>query len=454
MRILFKDFDLIFTASLKYGEIRGGYLITSGNRIESLGKGDPPSGDYDRVVDGRGKVLLPGFVNTHHHFFQALTRAVKGAQDLPLFEWLKFLYEIWKNITPEMIYISTKVAIAEMLLSGVTTSTDHLYLVPSNREEVFDAQIEAVKEMGIRFLATRGSMSLSREEGGLPPREVVQKEERILRHCEKLVSKYHDPGFLSTLRVALAPCSPFSVTPELMKETLKMAEEEDLLLHTHLAETLDEERYCLEKFGKRPVEYMEELGWLNNRVWFAHLIHLSDSDIEKLVKADVGMAHCPSSNMRLGSGIARVAEMKDKLKMGIALDGSASNDTNNFIYELRNAMLLQRVRYGADALTVREVLLMGTIGGARVLRMEKEIGSLEVGKGADLIVFNLNDLEHAGAVDDPLGAILLCDTKSVDMSLVNGRILVEDGVLKDIDLGEIIHKHNLMAKELLSHSLM
>jgi len=415
MRILFDDVTMIGTMNEKMDEIENGYVIVEDNIINYVGK-EKPQGKFDRVIDGRGKLMLPGFVNTHHHFYQTLFRNIKEVNDLKLFDWLKYLYEKWKFIDEEATYISTIVAIVEMMKSGVTTTTDHLYLVPYGNTKIFDAQIEAAKLTKIRFHPTRGSMSLSKKDGGLPPDSVVQKDEEILIHTEEMIKRYHDSKKYSMLRIAIGPCSPFSVTKNIMIESLKLSEKYNVLLHTHLAETLDEEIFCKEKFGLRPVELMEELGWINSKVWFAHMVHLSDEDIEKLKKGDVGMAHCPTSNMKLGSGIARVSELKDKIRIGLAVDGSSSNDTNNFILEIRNALLLQRVKYGSDAITSRNVLKFATIGGAKVLRMDDYIGSIEVGKAADIIMFDLNKIEFAGGLNDLISVPVFLDAKRVDFS--------------------------------------
>ncbi len=448
VRKLFKNIEYLATFDSESRELKNAYILVEDNVIVDVGK-DGKEIDADEIYDCDSLLVLPGFVNTHHHFYQTLFRNVRGAQNSKLFDWLVFLYERWKHIDEEAVYISTLVAIYEMMKTGVTTTTDHLYLFPRGNNSLFDVEIEAAMRTGIRFHPTRGSMSLSREEGGLPPRSVVQREGEIMKEYERVIEKYHDPSKHSMLRVALAPCSPFSVTPELMRETAKLAEKRDVLLHTHLAETLDEEEYCIGKFGKRPVDYMEELGWLNPRVWFAHLVHVNSNDIEKLSKNDVGMAHCPSSNMRLGSGIAPVVEMKDSIRIGIAVDGSASNDTNNFFQEIRNALLLQRVKYGADSITPREVLKMATIGGARVLRMDDYIGSIEIGKSADFIGVNLERLELSGCLDDPVSALVLCDPKEVQMSVINGRVRIWRGEIIGEDLERIARWQNEKSRKLL-----
>jgi cytosine/adenosine deaminase-related metal-dependent hydrolase len=354
MRKLFKNISYLTTFDDKNSEHENINILVENNIIKKISHENMDK-DADEIINCQNYLIMPGFVNTHHHFYQTLTRNVKEVQNAKLFKWLVFLYEKWKHIDDEAVYISGLTAMYEMLKTGVTTSTDHLYLYPFNNSKIFDSEIEAAQKVGMRFHPTRGSMSLSKKDGGLPPDSVVQTDEKIIEESIRVIKTYHNPSKYSMLRIALAPCSPFSVTKNIMLKTVELAEEYDVLIHTHLAETKDEDKFCLEKFGKRPVDYMEELGWLNPKVWFAHLVCLTDEDIEKLVKNDVGMAHCPSSNMRLGSGIAPLYKMKDKMRVGIAVDGSASNDTNNMIYEIRNALLLQRVKYGADAITSREV---------------------------------------------------------------------------------------------------
>ena len=447
-RILFVDFDVVATMDAAGREIPGGFVLVEGNRILDVGE-DATGIEADEIVRGKGKLLLPGFVNTHHHLYQALFRNVPGASDAKLFDWLVFLYERWKGIDEHAMRVASTIACSELLLSGATTSTDHCYLYPKNGGNILAADIEGAQAAGIRFHPTRGSMSLSKKDGGLPPDDVVQTEDEILADCQRMVEKYHDPESLAMLRIALAPCSPFSVTLDLMRESVKLAEQYGVLLHTHLAETHDEEVFCKQQFGFRPVDLMEELGWLRDDVWFAHLVVLSDEDIAKLAAAKVGMAHCPSSNMTLGSGIARVTEMKETdIRIGLAVDGSASNDTSNMIREIRNAMLLQRVKYGADAITAREALHMATIGGAGVLGRQNEIGSIEVGKAADLIAFDLNDIAFAGSHADPVAAIVHCAGDRVDFSMVNGAWRVQGGRLVDESIYDLIPEHNRISKRL------
>ena len=449
-RILFRDVDVIVTFDREGRELRGGWLLVEGSRIAALGEGEPPPGPFDEVVDGRDKVLIPGMVNTHHHLYQTLFRAVPGAADKKLFDWLVFLYERWRGIDEEAVYVSTMIGCMELLLSGCTTTTDHLYLFPKGHPRLIDVEIEAAQELGIRFHPTRGSMSLSRKDGGLPPEDVVQDEDEILADSERLIREYHDPSFGAMVRIALAPCSPFSVTPELMKGAADLARRHGVLLHTHLAETLDEEEFCREKFGMRPVEYLAELGWLEGDVWLAHLVHVNEADIERLARAGVGMAHCPVSNMLLGSGIAPVVDiLAAGVRVGLAVDGSASNDASNMIREARQAMLLARVRYGAEAMPARKALELATLGGARVFHREAEIGSLEPGKCADLALFDLSGLEYAGAAD-PVAALLHCATQYADTVMVNGRILVRGGRLVNERLYEYVPRQREIAARLLS----
>jgi 8-oxoguanine deaminase len=448
--VLFRGFDVIATMDGAGREIRGGSVLVKGNRIVAIGD-DPAPFSAARTIDGAGKVLLPGFVNTHHHLYQTLFRNVPGAADRKLFDWLVFLYERWKGIDEDAVRTSAAIGCCELLLSGATTTSDHFYLFPQGRDRIFDALVEGGRATGIRFHPCRGSMSLSRKDGGLPPDSVVQSEKTILDDCARVIERHHDPAPFSMLRVALAPCSPFSVTPELMRDSVCLAGEAGVLLHTHLAETADEEAFCLEQFGARPVDYMEELGWLRNDVWFAHLVHLSDADIGKLSKAEVGMSHCPSSNMTLGSGIAPVAPLKGTgVKVSLAVDGSASNDTSNMIREVRQAMLLQRVRYGAEALSAREALRLATMGGARVLHREEEIGSIEIGKAADLIAFDVSGIPFAGAGVDPVAALVHCGADRVDLAMVNGEIRVHGGRLVDESLYELVPRHNAISQRLLA----
>ena len=449
MKKLYKNISYLYSMENNKA-IENGYLLIDDNVISEMGEGKCQATNIDETIDCSGYLIMPGFINTHHHFYQTLFRNVKEVQSAKLFDWLIYLYEKWKYIDEEAVYISSIIASYEMIKTGVTTSTDHLYLYPNGNNKIFDAEIKGAQQAGLRFYPTRGSMSLSKKDGGLPPDSVVQTDEEIMTESERVINQYHDRNKHSMLRIALAPCSPFSVTKELMEETARFSEKNNILIHTHLAETQDEEEFCLEQFGYRPVDYMEEIGWLNERAWFAHMVWLSENDRKKLIAADSGMAHCPSSNMRLGSGIAPVMELKDKLRIGIALDGSASNDCNNMLGEIRNAMLLQRVTKGADALSPFDVLKMGTVGGAQVLRIDDFVGTLKVGNSADFIGFNLNKLEFAGGLSDPLGALVLCDPKQVDLSVINGVTRIEKGIILDNQLQSFIEKQNEISEKILN----
>jgi cytosine/adenosine deaminase-related metal-dependent hydrolase len=406
----------------------------------------------DRVIDARGMVVLPGLVNTHHHLYQTLTRALPAVQDAELFEWLTRLYRVWGELHAEAVDVSTRVGIAELLLSGCTTTSDLLYVFPRGSDVSLDAEIAAAREMGIRFHAGRGCMSRGRSSGGLPPDEVVQDEEEILTDSERLIATYHDPHPYAMLRIDLAPCSPFSVSRRAMEEMRDLGRRRGVRLHTHLAETLDEERYCLEVYGKRPLALMEELGWLGPDVWFAHAVHLDASEIGRLAETGTGVAHCPSSNMRLGSGIAPIVPMIGAgVPVGLAVDGSASNDSSHMLAEARECLLLQRVRYGASALSVAQALELATLGGARVLGRD-DIGCLAAGKAADLIGIRREQLEYAGAQHDPVAALLLCSPVNVDLSIVAGQVRVEHGRLVGVDLPALIRRHNALASEMVARA--
>ncbi|MFP3953567.1 MAG: 8-oxoguanine deaminase [Candidatus Acetothermia bacterium] len=448
---LIENVDTIFTADSQGRELANAYVLVSGGVIAEIGEGPYTGRVPDEIYDGRDMVMIPGLINTHHHLYQTLFRNFKGVNSAKLFDWLTALYDRWAKVGEEAIYTSTVIGTAELLLSGATTTSDHLYLFPGGNNQLFDAEIEAARQVGIRFHPTRGSMSLSREDGGLPPKEVVQTEDEILAEYERVIDEYHEEDKFSMLRVALSPCSPFSVSDELMKETAELGRRKGVRLHTHLGETEDENQFCLEQVGLRPVDYMEDLGWIGGDVWFAHLVHLSDDEIDRLSDANVGMSHCPSSNMRLGSGIAPVTRMKEtEIDISFGVDGSASNDGSNMIKELRQGLLLQRVKYGPEALTPREVLQFGTMGGARVLGREEEIGSIEPGKAADLVMVDLNRLEYAGGLSDPVSALIMCDTKGVDFTMVDGEVLVKGGRLVDEGLLDFIPKQNAIAQRFYS----
>ena len=449
----------VVTMDDQHTEIPDGGLFIRNGFIEQVGPSTGLPASADEVLDLDGHVLLPGLVNTHHHFYQTLTRAVPAAQNANLFNWLKTLYPIWARLTPDDIFISTQTALAELALSGCTTASDHLYLFPNGSK--LDDEIEAGLQLGLRLQASRGSMSLGESQGGLPPDSVTDKEDVILADCERLALRYHDPNPGAMTQIVLAPCSPFSVTGDLMRESAKMARKHGLHLHTHLAETEDEEQFCLEKFGYRPVGYMESVDWVGEDVWFAHSVYVNKEEIGVFAKHHCGVAHCPTSNMRLASGIAPIREyLAAGVNVGLGVDGSASNDGSHLLAEVRQAMLLSRLREGITGfslsndpsrklMTAREALWLGTRGGAAVLG-RKDIGSLEPGKCADFYAINLNRLEYAGgAVHDPVSAIVFCQPRQVDFNVVGGRFIVKNGQLMTVDQSKLAEKHNQAAKRLL-----
>lgn len=431
----------------------GGHVYIENGKIRSAGP-QPFNGSADIVIDAGRLLVLPGFVNTHHHFFQTLTRNILATQKAELFEWLKLNYEIWRGIGGEAFYVSAKTAMAELMKTGCSTSSDHLYLFPRNTEEtLIDREIAAARELGMRFHPTRGSMSLSVKDGGLPPEDVVQREESIFADIERLVKTYHDPDDASMLRIALAPCSPFSVTPSSMQKTVEVAEKYGLQIHTHLAETKDEEKFCLEKFGKRPFKFMQDLGWIRHNAWFAHSIYLNDSEISAAAKAGVGVAHCPSSNMRLGSGIAKIKEMLEGgVNVGIGVDGSASNDASNMLLEIRNAMLISRLREPKYWLSTEDVLWMATKGGAKALG-HKDIGQILPGMCADICMISMDRLEYAGAGHDPAAAVVFnAALQPVDWLIVNGEIRVKEGRVRDLDEASLISRQQEISTTLIAEA--
>jgi 8-oxoguanine deaminase len=443
--LLVKNADVVIPMDDQRRQIRGGGVFVKDNVIQQVGRTDELPTSADQVVDAKGLAVLPGLVNTHHHFYQTLTRAVPGAQNEELFDWLVRLYPIWGEMDDEAVYVSTLTAMAELILSGCTTSSDHLYLYPNGA--TLDAQARAAREIGMRFTVTRGSMSLGRSKGGLPPDHVVQEEDEILKDCQRVIEKYHDPSEYSMLRVGLAPCSPFSVTADLLKQSAKLARAyKNVTLHTHVAETRDEETFTMQRVGMRPAAYMQSVDWVGPDVWWAHAIFLNDDEIKMLAETGTGVAHCPSSNMRLGSGIARVREMVAAgVRVGLGVDGSASNDSSHMLAEARTALLLQRVKGGAAAFSVQEALELATRGSAAVLG-RADIGMLAPGKAADLIGVNLNTVSMAGgAVHDPLAALLLCTVDRVDLSVINGQVVVREGKLATLDLEKLIEEHNQIA---------
>jgi cytosine/adenosine deaminase-related metal-dependent hydrolase len=463
--LLIRNAELLVTMDGQRREIAGGGIFVEDGWIRQVGAGSELPETADRVIDLSGHLVMPGLVNTHHHFYQTLTRAVPAAQDANLFNWLKTLYPIWARLTPDDIFTSTQTALAELALSGCTTASDHLYLFPNGAR--LDDEIAGARTVGIRLHASRGSMSLGESQGGLPPDSVVDSEERILSDSVRLIEQYHDPDPGAMLQIVLAPCSPFSVSSNLMRESARLARHYGVQLHTHLAETQDEEAFCLEMFGHKPVAYMQEVEWLGPDVWFAHAVHINQQEVNLFAQHGCGVAHCPSSNMRLASGIAPLREyIKAGVKVGLGVDGSASNDSSHMLAEARQAMLLARLRAGVEGasrseaaapgaadpriLTARQALEVATLGGAAVLG-RKDIGSLEVGKCADLIAIDMNRLEYAGAMHDPLAAVVFCASRQVDWNIVHGRPVVEAGRLLSVDVPELVTRHNRAARRLLAY---
>ena len=434
--ILIRNARLVATFDAERREIADGGLFIRDNVIEKVGSSADLPAEADTVLDLTDHVVLPGLVNTHHHMYQSLTRAVPAAQDAELFGWLKTLYPIWERLTPEMIRVSTQTAMAELILSGCTTSSDHLYVFPDGCR--LDDSIEAAGEIGMRFHATRGSMSVGESQGGLPPDSLVEKEPDILADTRRLIEAWHDPAPCAMLRIGVAPCSPFSVSQGLMRDSADLARAYGVGLHTHLAENTNDIAYSQQNFGMTPAEYVEDLGWVGNDVWHAHCVQLDQPGIELFSRTGTGVAHCPCSNMRLASGIAPVRRMLDHgVKVGLGVDGCASNDGGHMLGEARQAMLLQRVGFGPAALSARQALELATLGGAAVLGRD-DIGSLAPGKAADLIAFDLNRIEFAGGLHDPLAALLFCAPVKVAYSFINGRRVVENGHLVSMDIASDI----------------
>jgi len=453
--LLVRNAKLLITMDDARRAIPDGALFVRDNVIERVGTtaelGSLPA---DRVMDATGHVILPGLVNTHHHLYQTLTRAIPAAQNATLFGWLKTLYPIWAEMDADAVYTSTLVGCAELMLSGCTTACDHLYIFPNGSR--LDDEIRAAQEIGIRFHASRGSMSLGESKGGLPPDRVVESEDAILRDTRRLIETYHDAKPYAMLRIVVAPCSPFSVTPDLMREAARLARAYHVHLHTHLAETKDEEEFCLRQFGHRPVEYAEELDWAGSNVWYAHGVHINEPEIKRMAKAGTGVAHCPTSNMRLASGIAPVRAYLDHgVKVGLGVDGSASNDGSHLLAEARQALLLQRVGGPAGgnpaALTAEEALWLGTRGGAQVLGRD-DIGQLAPGKAADFIAIKSDTLDYAGCQHDLLAALVFCAPQKVDLSVINGKVVVQDGHLTTLDLRPVVERHNKISRRMLERA--
>lgn len=445
--LLLRNAALIATFDDQSREIAGGSIFVRDNVVEAVESAGAPAREADTIIDCSNMVLLPGLVNTHHHFYQTLTRSVPGTQDVALFDWLMRLYPVWARLTPEAMRVSTGTAIAELLLSGCTTAFDHTYIWPNGSR--VDDQIDVAREMGIRFHASRGSMSVGQSQGGLPPDGVVEDETAILEDSQRVIDAYHDRSRYAMTRVVLAPCSPFSVSTDLMRESVRLARANGVHAHTHLAETVDEERYCLERFGARPVELAERLEWVGPDVWHAHMVCASDAECKRLGATRTGVAHCPTSNMRLGSGIAPLRKLLDAgTRAGLGVDGSASNDSSNLLDEARHALLLQRAGGDPTAFSAREVLRLATRGGAEVLGRD-DVGYLAPGMAADIAGWRTDTLELAGgAVHDPLAALVFCRPRGVDLSIVNGTVRVRDGSITGFDLPSHVRRHNEIARSL------
>jgi 8-oxoguanine deaminase len=444
--LLAKNIQMLVTMDEGRREIRDGALFVRDGVIEAVGTLDQmPAQMADTVLDLSRHIVLPGLVNTHHHMFQSLTRVM--AQDDELFGWLKTLYPIWSRLTGEAIYVSAKLAMAELMLSGCTTSSDHLYIYPNDAK--IDDEIRAAGETGIRFHAARGSMSVGESKGGLPPDKVVEDEKSILHDTRRVIEQYHDAKRYSMLRIVVAPCSPFTVSQDLMRESAALARSYGVSLHTHLAENDNDVSYSLETFGSRPGQYAEDVGWVGDDVWHAHCVKLDGEEIGLFARTGTGVCHCPSSNMRLASGIAPVRHMLDaRVKVGLGVDGSASNDSGHLLNEARQAMLLQRVGGNPAALSAREALEMATRGGAAVLGRD-DIGSLAPGMAADFVAFRLDDIAFAGALHDPVAALTFCGSPRVDVSVINGRVVVQDGQLLTVDAAGLVARHNKLSKKLI-----
>jgi 8-oxoguanine deaminase len=446
--MLVKNADVLVTMDAERREIAHGGLYIEDNRIVAVGSTEALPSTADEVLDLTGHIVLPGLINTHHHMYQTLTRALPAAQDAELFGWLRALYPIWARLTPEMIAVSTKTAMAELLLSGCTTTSDHLYIFPNGCR--LDHSIEAALEMGMRFHASRGAMSVGESQGGLPPDSVVEAEDAILKDTQRLIETYHDPSRYAMLRIVVAPCSPFSVSRDLMRESARLARAYGVSLHTHLAENDNDVAYSRAQFGMTPAEYAEDLSWVGADVWHAHCVKLDDAGIALFGRTGTGVAHCPCSNMRLASGIAPVRKMRAHgVPVGLGVDGSASNDAGHLLNEARTAMLLQRVGYGPDAMTARQALELATIGGARVLGRD-DIGALAPGMAADFVAFRLDQLAFAGGLHDPVAALVFCAPVNVAYSVINGRVVVREGQLTTVDLGPLLEQHNRLARALVN----
>ena len=452
--LVLRHADVLATMDQERREIPDGALVSIDGVIDWVG----PTADLPQphreaiaagvaeVLDGRGQVVTPGLINTHHHMYQSLTRALPGAQDADLFGWLTQLYPVWAGLTPEMVQVSTQTAMAELLLSGCTTSSDHLYLFPNGAR--LDDSIEAATEIGMRFHAARGAMSVGAGQGGLPPDRLVEGEAAILQDTRRLIETWHDPARHAMLRIVVAPCSPFSVSRDLMRESAALARAYGVSMHTHLAENDADVAYSRERFNATPAEYAEAVGWVGPDVWHAHCVKLDEAGVRLFARTGTGVSHCPCSNMRLGSGIAPIRAMRDRgVAVGLGVDGSASNDAAHMLGEARQAMLLQRVGFGAAAMSAREALELATLGGARVLGRD-DIGALAVGMSADFAAFDVGGVGHAGAGQDPLASLVFCTPVNASICVVNGQVVVKDGRIATLDLPAHLERHRALASSL------
>ena len=448
MALLIKNAAFIATMDDDRRELRHQDMLIEGPAIAAIGPNLDPG--IAEVVDASRCWVFPGLVNTHHHLYQVLTRCVADIQEAELFPWLKYLYPIWAGLTADAVYAAALVGIGELLKSGCTTAVDHHYVFPQGETRLIDAEIAAAKKLGIRFHPCRGSMSLGEDDGGLPPNTVIQREEEILEDCQRLIDTYHDAEDYSMCRIALAPCSPFSVTRSLLERSVELARRHGVLCHTHLAETRDETEFCQQQVGMRPLEYMKDVGWLGKDIWFAHGIHFNDEELDELAATGTGVAHCPVSNQKLSSGTARVPAMLQRgIPVGLAVDGSASNDGSNMLAELKAALLIAKLTWGIDSLSARDVLAIATRGGASLLGRQ-DIGSLAPGKAADMFLVRADSIDYAGC-NDPITALVTCgSSETVDTTIVNGRVVVRDGNLLSIEEGEIARMGNAAAQELIA----
>jgi len=454
--LLVKNSAVLVTMDTARREINNGALFARGGVIEQVGPTNELPATADHVLDACGGIIIPGLINTHHHLYQNLTRVVPAAQNAPLFDWLKTLYPIWACLRPDDIYISALVGLAELALTGCTTSSDHLYLFPNGVR--LDDEIQAAQDIGMRFHAARGAMSIGQSAGGLPPDDLVEREDAILQDYERAIAAFHDPAHGAMKRIALAPCSPFSVSKQLMRDTAIMAREHGVGLHTHLAENAQDITYSQEKFGMRPGQYAQELGWLGPDVWHAHCVQLNGNEIDLFARSKTGVAHCPCSNMRLSSGIAPIRKMTDAgVAVSLGVDGSASNDSGHLLNEARQAMLLQRVcapsdgAEGGAAFSAREALELATIGGAKVLGRD-DIGALEPGKCTDFAIFDTDTMAMSGSHWDPVAGLIFCGPTTATHVYVNGRAVVQDGQLATIDAPEAIERHGKATRELINRA--